>query len=144
MAASQERLETSRATHKALYQQRKANRQCVRCGVPFTVGTVCEWCKVKVKRSNKRYRKSKNGKDNKRSNHKKYQSSAKGRERLRQYREDKKIRGECIDCSEPALDDSNYCLKHRDARRLSDKKSKQRKYMAVENRFPGNTPTSQT
>lgn len=101
-----------------VYRQRVADHQCPRCGIQLTDDDDFTYCRD-CRQAYGDYRSSPRG----RRAIRRYQSTTKRKEatarRLREMRELKKIAGECRDCPRRALDDSAYCLEHRDLHRAS-------------------------
>lgn len=107
---------------RATYADRKSRGVCVRCEAPSGEFAQCEDCRArnKVYSSNYQKRNPKLYADWMRRAYQ--QDPEKFRQRQRDRRLAKKLKGECGVCSEPAADGSNYCVGHTESERARKRK----------------------
>lgn len=98
------------------YAERKARGLCPDCGSPAGGFVRCAECRLRGNESSTRHAKSNRDKIAARQSRLYWRDPEKFRERQRQRRLEKKLRGECQDCPLPAADGSNYCDEHTEYR----------------------------
>jgi hypothetical protein len=134
----------------ARYARLKAEGRCVCCGggmLPEWAGVRCPTCTE----NQAEQRSTEEAKERRRPRASAYQRSwyAENRERAAAYqrarRLEKKIRGQCIRCSQPAADDSVYCAPHheREKTRVRGQARRRRERLRAE-RIRGDALTSGT
>jgi len=123
--------ERNKLQMRAKYAYRRANRLCLYCaaGLQAIDTQLCVECSEKRAAADKRYRRKMNPR-RRRKQQREWRAARRDEvnAKRRDYRMDRKSRGLCVTCNTPALDDSVYCERHREATRENARNSWRRRF----------------